>query len=138
MMKQMWYKHSFWFYELFWLSKILIALSLVIRRRGNQKLDQGTLSMCSRSSIKSFGSSDLQFLYKIWYLTSRNWCCDIQNGYKTILERSFTIWFDSGSICNLKIIPILTGLMIAHTSLFHTNSNKTNNIQSDHQQFLNK
>ncbi len=45
-----------------------------------------------------------------------------------------TIWFDSGSTGNLKIIPILAGLMIALTSLFHVNSNKTNNIQSDNQQ----
>ncbi len=37
---------------------------------------------------------------------------------------SLTIWFDSGSIGNLKIIPILAGLMIAHTSLFHANSRK--------------
>ncbi len=44
-----------------------------------------------------------------------------------------TIWFDSGSSGNLKIIPILAGLMIALTYLFHVNSNKTNNIQSDHQ-----
>ncbi len=47
-----------------------------------------------------------------------------------------TIWFDSGSIGNFKIIPILAGLMIACTSLFHANSNKTNNIQSDHQHIL--
>ncbi len=46
------------------------------------------------------------------------------------------IWFDSGSSGNLKIIPILAGLIIALTSLFHANSNKTNNIQSDHKQWL--
>ncbi len=46
------------------------------------------------------------------------------------------MWFDSGSSGNLKIIPILAGLMVALTSLFHANSNKTNNIQSDHQQPL--
>ncbi len=47
-----------------------------------------------------------------------------------------TIWFDSGSSVNLKIIPILAGLIIALTSLFHANSNKSNNIQSDHQHSL--
>ncbi len=49
-----------------------------------------------------------------------------------------TIWFDFGSrsIGSLKIIPIVAGLMIALTSLFHANSNKTNNIQSDHQHFV--
>ncbi len=84
--------------------------------------------MCSRSSIKSFGSSDLQFLHKIWYLMNRNQCCNIRNGYKMILERSFAIWFNYGIIGNLKIFPILAGLMIAHSSLFHANSNKKNNI----------
>ncbi len=53
------------------------------------KLDQGTCSMCSRSLIKSFVSSDLQFSCKSWYLMSRNRCSDVQNRYKTILERSF-------------------------------------------------
>ncbi len=57
--------------------------------------------------IKSFGSSDLQFQHKTWYLTSRNQCCDVQNGHKRILESSLTIWFDSGSTDNSKIIPIL-------------------------------
>ncbi len=52
------------------------------------KIDQGTCSMCSRSLIKSFGSSNHQFSRKSWYLMSRNWCSDVQNGYKTILERS--------------------------------------------------
>ncbi len=51
-------------------------------------LDQGTCSMCSGSSIKSFVSSDLQFSRKSWYLISRNRCSDVQNGYKTILELS--------------------------------------------------
>ncbi len=100
------------------------------------KINQGIWSMCSRSSIKSFGSSDLQFLHKTGYFTCRNQCCDVQNGYKTILECSFSIWFDFGSICNLKIIPILAGLMIALTSLFHANSNKRNYIQSDHQHIV--
>ncbi len=97
-------------------------------------LDQGTCSMCSGSSIKSFGFSDLQFSRKSYYLMSRNRWCDIQNGYKTILEHLLTIWFDSGSIGNLKIILILAGLMIALTSISHEHSSKTNNIQSDHQQ----
>ncbi len=96
-------------------------------------LDQGTCSMCSGSSIKSFGSSNLQFSHKSWYFMSRNRCSDIQNGYKRYWNVPLTIWFDSGSSSNLKIIPILAGLMIALTSLFHANSNKTNNIQSDHQ-----
>ncbi len=47
-------------------------------------------------------------------LQSRNQCCYIQNGYWTNLECSFFIWYNSGSIGNLKIIPILAGLMIAH------------------------
>ncbi len=65
---------------------------------------------------------------------SMNRCSDVQNGYKKILERSLNIWFVPGSIGNLKIITILAGLMIALTSLFHANSNKTNNnIQSDYQ-----
>ncbi len=55
-------------------------------RRSN--LDQGTCSMCTRSSINSFGSSDLQFSRKTWYLMSRNRSSDIKNGYKMILERS--------------------------------------------------
>ncbi len=42
------------------------------------KMDQGTWSMCSKSLIKSFGSSHLQFLHKTWYLTSRNRCCNDQ------------------------------------------------------------
>ncbi len=67
---------------------------------------------------------------------SRNRCSDVQNGYKMILERSFTVWFDSGRIGNLKIIPILAGLMIALTSHFNANSNKTKNIVSDHQHSL--
>ncbi len=92
--------------------------SQVIKGEKEPKLDQGTHSMCSRSSIKSFGSSDLQFLHKTWYLTGRNQCYDIQNQYRTILERSLNIWFKSGRIGNLKIIPILAGLMIALTSLF--------------------
>ncbi len=57
--------------------------------------------------------------------------------YRMDIKRSWnvplTIGFDSGSSGNLKIIPILAGLMIALTTLFHANSNKTNNIQSDHQ-----
>ncbi len=84
----MWYKHSFGFYELFWLSKKWIALSQVIRGKGEPKIDQATCSICSRSSIKSFGSSNLQFSRKSWYFMSRNRCSDVQNGYKTILERS--------------------------------------------------
>ncbi len=100
------------------------------------KIDQGTWSMSSRSSIKSFVSSDLQFLHKTCYFTCRNQWCDINNGYRMILECSLTFWFDSGSIGNLKIIPVLAELMIAFTSLFHSNSNKTNNIQSDHQHAL--
>ncbi len=94
--------------------------------------------MCSRSSIKSFESSDLQFSRKSWYLMSKNRCSDVQNGYRMILESSCMIWFDSGSLGNLKIIPILAGLMIALTSLFHANPNKTNDIQSDHQQVCQK
>ncbi len=52
------------------------------------KIDQGTCSMCSRSSIKSFGSSDRQFSRKSWYLMSRNRCSDVQNGCEMILKRS--------------------------------------------------
>ncbi len=58
MIKYMQYKHSFGFYKLIWLSEKWIALSQVIR---DQKIDQGTWSMCSWSSIKSFGCSDHQF-----------------------------------------------------------------------------
>ncbi len=125
----MWHKHSFGFYELFWLSEKWIAHPQVIRVKGKLEMNQRTWSMCSRSSNKSFWWSDLQFQHKSWYLISRNPCCDIQNGYKTILEFSLNIWFDSGSIGNFKIIPILAGLMIPHTSLFHANLNKLNNIQ---------
>ncbi len=57
---------------------------------------------------------------------------DIKRSWKVPL----TIWFDPGSSGNLKIIPILAGLMIALTSLFHANSNKTNNIQRHHQQYV--
>ncbi len=58
-------------------------------------LDQGSCSMCSRSSIKSFGSSDLQFLHKSWYFMNRNQWIDVWNGYKMILERSSNhlAWF---------------------------------------------
>ncbi len=130
----MWYKHSFGFYELIWLSENWSALSQAIGWK-KSKIDQGSLSMCSRSSMKSFGSSDLQFLHKTRYFTwCRNQCCDVQNGYKTIVEPSFNNWFNFGSVGNLKIIPILAGLMIALTSISNANSNKTNNIQSYHQQ----
>ena len=100
------------------------------------KIDQGTWSMCSGSSIKSFVSWDLQFQHK----PGISWVGIDAVTYRMDMKRSWnvplTIWFDSGSIGNLKIIPILAGLMIALTSLFHANSNKTNNIQSDHQHSL--
>ncbi len=57
--------------------------------------------------------------------------------YRMDIKRSWNvpliIWFDSGSSGNLKIISILARLMIALTFLYHANSNKTINIQSDHQ-----
>ncbi len=84
----MWYKHSFGFHELFWLSEKWIVLSQVTRGKGEPKIDQGTWRMCSRSLIKSFGSIDLQFLHKIWYFTLRNWCCNAQHWYGMFLEHS--------------------------------------------------
>ncbi len=112
------------YYKLFWLSEKWISLSQVIRGKGNQKLGQGLMSMCLGSLIKIFGAKDLQLQHKTCYLTSRNWWRDVQHGYRTILEHFCTTWFDSGNICNFKIISILAGLMIAHTSLFYANSNK--------------
>ena len=60
--------------------------------------------------------------------------------YRMDIKRSWnvplTIWFNPGSSGNLKIIPILAGLTIVLTFLFHANSNKTNNTQSDHQHSL--
>ncbi len=101
-----------------------------------QNRSRNKVYACSWSLNKFFGSSNIQFQHKTWNLASRNLCCDVQNEYRTILERSHTICFDTGSIDNFKIIPILAGLMIALTSLFHANSNITNNIQSDHQHSL--
>ncbi len=66
---------------------------------------------------------------------SRNRCSEYRMDIKQSWNVPLTIWFDSGSSDNLKIIPILAGLMIALTSLFHANSTKTSNIQSDHQKF---
>ncbi len=120
----MWYNHSIW--------GMNCAFPCDKGER-ESKLEQGTWSMYSGSSIKIFGSSDVQFQLKTSYLTSRNRCCDVQNGYRTILEHSLTIWFDSGSMGDFKIIPIWARLMIALTSLYYVNSNKTNNIQSEHQ-----
>ncbi len=84
-------KTHFGFYELIWLSEKQIVISQVIWGKGNKKDDQGTWSMCARFSIKSFGFSDIKFSHKTWSLTSRNRCCDIQNRYRTILERSLAI-----------------------------------------------
>ncbi len=117
----------FGFYELFWLSGKWIALSQVIRHHNRSR---SKVYACSGSLKKSFGSLNLQFQHKAWYLTSRNQCCDVQN----VLECSLAIWFDSETMDNFKIIPILAGLMVAHTSIFHSSSIKTNNIQSDHWQ----
>ncbi len=81
------------------------------------KIVQWVWSMCSGSSIKSFGSFYLQFSHRSWYLTCSHWCRDIQNGYNMILECSLNIWYDYWIIGNLNIIPISAGLMFAHTSL---------------------
>ncbi len=96
-------------------------------------LDQGTCSMCSGSSIKSFVSSDLQFSRKSWYLMSRNWCIDVQNGYKTILERSSNLLVRFWKLrqpqdhSNLGLIDDCTCFP------FSCKFKQTNNIQSDHQ-----
>ncbi len=127
------YKHSFGFYELFWLSEKWIALSQVIEGKRESKIDEGTCGMCSGSSIKFF---NLQ-IFNLHINPSISRVEIDAVTYRMLIKWSWivplTIWFDSGSIGNLKIIPILAGLMIANTSLFHANSNKTNNIQSDHQ-----
>ncbi len=98
------------------------------------KIDQGTCSMCSRSSSNLF---DLQ-IFNFYMNPGILWVGIDAVTYRMDIKRSWniplTIWFDSGSSGNIKIIPMLAGLMIALTSLFHANSNKTNNIQSDHQQ----
>ncbi len=127
----MWYKHSFGFYDLFWLSVKWIALSQVIRGKGEPK------------QIKEHVVCVQDLQSNLLYLQIFN--SHINHGISWVgidtrtsrinKERSWnvpwTIWFDSGSPGNLKIIPILAGLMIALASLFHANSNKTNSIQSD-------
>ncbi len=129
----MWYKHSFGSYELFWLSKKWIALSQVVRGKGNQKeiKEHGVCVQYLQSNllylqIFKFHVYPGISLVEIDTVTSR---MDIKWSWNVPL----TIWCDSGSSGNLKIIPISAGLMIALTSLFQANSNKTNNIQSDHQ-----
>ncbi len=127
----MWYKDS----VRFWAILTIQEMNCVFPGDKGERepiIDQGTWSMCSWFSMKSFGSSDLQFSCNPWYPVGRNWCSDVQNEYKAILERFHTIWINSGSIGNFKIILILAGLMIVLTSLFHANPYKTNNIQSDH------
>ncbi len=129
----MWYKHSFGFYELFWLSEKWIALSQVIRGKGNQiwikehevcvqDLQSNLLYLQIFNFQVNPGISRVG-INAVTYRMDIKWSWNVP----------LTIWFDSGSSGNLKIIPILAELMIALTSLFHANSNKTNNIQSDHQ-----
>ncbi len=98
------------------------------------KTDQGRCSMCSGSSIKPFVSSDLQFSHKSWYLMSRNQCSDVQNGYKTILERSSTQLVRFWKLRQPQDHSNLGWIDDCTYFPFHGNSNKTNNIQSDHQQ----
>ncbi len=131
----MWYMHSFGFYELFWLSKKLIALPVDKGERGT-KIDQGTCSMFLRSLIIFFYFQIFNFHVN----PGISWVGIDAVTYRMDIKRpwnfSLTIWLNSGSSGNLGIIPILAGLMIALTSLFNANSNKTNNIQSDHQHSL--
>ncbi len=132
----MWYKHSFGFYELFWLSKKWIALSQVIRGKGNLIWIKEHV-VC----VQDFQSNLLYLqIFHFHINPGIPWVGIDAVMYRMDMKRSWdvplTIWFDSGSSGNLKIIPILAGLMIALTSLFHANSNKTNKIQSDHQQVV--
>ncbi len=127
----MWY--SFGFYELFWLSEKWIVLSQVIRGKGNQ------IWIKEHVACVQDLQSNLLYLriFNFHVNPGVSWVGINAVTYRMDIKRSWnvplTIWFDSGSSGNLKIIPILAGLMIAHTSLFHANPNKTNNIQSDHQ-----
>ncbi len=129
----MWYKHSFGFYELFWLSVKWIALSQVIRGKGNQFWikEQVVCVPDVQSNLL-----DLQ-IFDFYVNSGISWVGIDAMTHRMDIEWSWnvpwTIWFDSGSSGNLKIIPILAELMIALTSLFHANPNKTNNIQSNHQ-----
>ncbi len=127
------YKHSFRFYELFWLSEKWIALSQVLRGKGNQIWIKEHV-VCVQDLQSNL--LDLQ-IFNFHVNPGITWVGIDSVMYREDIKRSWnvprTIWFDSGSSGNLKIIPILAGLMIALTSLFHANSNKTNNIQSDHQ-----
>ncbi len=125
----MWYKHSFGFYELFWQSEKWMALYQVIRGKGI-KFGSRNMLYVFRIFNEIFCIIRSSFSCKSWYFMSRNQCCDVQNDIKQSWNVPLTILFDSGSSGNLKIIPILAGLMIALTSLFNANSKHSKQITS--------
>ncbi len=69
---------------------------------------------------------------------SRNQCSDVQNGYKTILERSSTHLVRFWKLRQPQDHSNLGWIDDCTYFPFHANSNKTNNIQSDHQHSLSR